>query len=828
MNWFYCFVIIQSSVLLLHGRPEHSNPLTFDRRLTLEVGNASPEINVETAPGEAIPSTHLVANVYVEAPSSSGQSHKRLLKLSPHSSNSKKIDLDNASVAQSLGSTESTEKQHTLVSSSSTTVAASSSTTLKPSTTKAIVTSTDIPKTRYNSKLLSDEPYGSELTKHLRISSMSRGSSINSNSDNYHSNSSNDSVAGKHLTDNAIRKLENRQILYPTFILPPMSGAPNPSHDLNQQYVYNLNALVSTTTVIPPNWTLPPPPAPHFVAALRPPVQTQPIQTQPIQTYMVPQQEYFPVPPSSVPQQGMLNVETIFNSLPGGGAAYRPTTQPIQDPLPFPANYASNVTRLHSVVTLSSTTPDPYRNFQKLQTRPIMNKRKVMKIRLSTPKPRVTTALPGFTISISPNDKPKMNANNKNHQSNSNNYGNANNNNRRKNNNNKNKNNNNNNIKNINNNNKNNKNQNNNNTNRKPNKTNNNKNQNKKNNQNQNQENVNQNFVEPAAQATTSASTATNSSLNRLCSVSTAQSNATNDNVCDGGNNLKIIIKFDADSLNTTREALKPSPKPIETANSESEEDDDSDEWEYFYDSPFGLSSIKAPSARRRRRRGQKEKPGGHGDKDQETVNKYQTIILQTPRTPIQATPPVLHKEHDHWKHSLFHKFISFLPFLTLLKPLSFGFWTIVLSPILVIAVSGMALAVVLYPWVSISKEHAAHTAIKRPPTVVIHKHERPNRDHRKYPVTIRYAKPTYSRRESNTDAMNRRPRRPVYDSYNERRPRRHTGRFLRRNKRRADMITSKYTFKDINFQHWLLVKNNFEIRHLTWNDEDDDTDYAR
>lgn len=874
MNWFYCFVFIQSSILVLHARPEHSDPITFDRKLTLEVGNASPEVNVETVSGEAIPSAHLVANVYVEPPSSSGQSHKRLLKSSPHSFNSKKIDLDNAPAAQNLDSIESAEKQQTLVASSSTTVtASSSSTTPKPSTTKAVVTSTDIPKTRYNSQILSAESNGSKLTKRNRISV---GSS-NSSSANYFSPSSNnDSVAGKHLTDNRIRNLENRQILYPTFILSP-PGATNPPLDLNRQYVYNLNTLISTTTVIPPHWAAPPPPpAPNFVTAFRPPAHTQSLQT----AYVLPQQEFYSIQPATVPQPdpGLLNVETIFNSLPAGGATYQQTHQPVQNPSQLPAAYTTNVTRLHSVVTLSSTTPDPYQNYQKLQTRPIVNRRKVLKIQLSTPRPITTTECPDFTISISNKDKPvTINAYNKNHntpsgnhQGNNKNDGNPNNNNRRKNNNNSNNNhqdnsqkhnnNNSNNNKNNNNNNKNshnNKNGNNNNNNNNNgnknnnhgnNKNKNNKNNNKFNNKNNNNNNrptknnnqngqnnqssQNGNSIENTTPGAVSLNAATNSSINRLCSVSTNQSNASNDNVCEGANNLKIIIKFDADSLNNTREALK--PKPTETVDSESEEDDDIDEWEYFYDSSFGLGSLKAQPARRRRRRRrkQKQKPGNHGNhgnKDQETINKYQTIILQTPHPPIVATtlPTVLHKENDHWKHSLFHKFISLLPFLTLLKPLSFGFWTIVLSPILVIAVSGMALAVVLYPWVTISKEHAVQTAIKRPPTVVIHKHERPNRTHRKSPITLRYAKPTYSRRQSNHDTTNR-PRRPIYDSYDERRPRRHIGRFLRRKKRRADFFTGKYTFKDINFQHWLMVKNNFKIRHLTWNDDDDDTDYGR
>lgn len=846
MNWFYCFVIIQSTILLLHARPERNNPITFDRKLTLAVGNAPPEYKVETSPGEAaMPSKHLVANVYVEAPSRGGQSHKRLLKSSPHSFNSKKIDLDNnAAMAQNLDSM-ATVKQQTLVASSSTTVAtqptttnapksSSSSSSLSPmSTTRAIVSSTsDIPKTRYNSKILSVDSHDSSLTNRNSDSSSRNASNnsnvsfsnsfnnINSRSSSNSSGSNNETVIGKHLADDANQKLENRQILYPTFFLSPsahMNNNHNPSFDLNNrpQFVYNYNSLMSTTTVTPPSWMFPsvspplPPslpqsqPSPTFITAHRPAQAT----------LVLPQPEYYPVQHNKVQSPNMLNVETTFNSLPAGVNSYRPPPQPMQSPPTYPDAYTTNVTHVHTILTVSSTTPDPYLNYQKMQTRPIVNEHKVLKIQLSTPKPVTTTAFPDFTISF-PNGKPIVVSSSKKPQTN--NKSNKNNHNNRQ--------------------------PNKSNGNRKPNKGASNNKQNKNNNKNgdrnnknrngnQNKNNANQNYFESSTQTSiVTPAIAANSSLNRLCSITASQLNSSTDGICETANNLKIIIKFDADSLNSTREILK--AKPAEPAESESDEDDESDEWEYFYDAPFGLTSLKSPVAPARLRRRRGPKPGGdHGHKDQEgAVNKYQTIILQTPRPHTAALPQPLHKEDDHWKHSLIHKFITFLPFLTLLKPLSFGFWTIALSPILVVAVSGIALAVVLYPWVTISKEHATHTALKRPPTVVIHKHQRPNRMHRKYPITIRPLKPTYSRRESHHDSMmQQRPHRPiVYDSYDEKRPRRRMGHFLRRNKRRANLFTGKYTFKDINFQHWLLVKNNFEVRHLTWNEDDDDTDYAR
>lgn len=59
------------------------------------------------------------------------------------------------------------------------------------------------------------------------------------------------------------------------------------------------------------------------------------------------------------------------------------------------------------------------------------------------------------------------------------------------------------------------------------------------------------------------------------------------------------------------------------------------------------------------------------------------------------------------------------MPYLFALNPLSLGFWTVVLSPALLVVAGGAALALFLYPWAS----KLLIQAKRKAPTVVVHKH---------------------------------------------------------------------------------------------------------
>lgn len=69
-------------------------------------------------------------------------------------------------------------------------------------------------------------------------------------------------------------------------------------------------------------------------------------------------------------------------------------------------------------------------------------------------------------------------------------------------------------------------------------------------------------------------------------------------------------------------------------------------------------------------------------------------------------------------------KLLKFLPFLALLNPLSFGFWSLILSPLLVAIAVGTVLALLLYPWASASLFYSRKP---QKPTIIIHR-ERRNR----------------------------------------------------------------------------------------------------
>lgn len=67
-------------------------------------------------------------------------------------------------------------------------------------------------------------------------------------------------------------------------------------------------------------------------------------------------------------------------------------------------------------------------------------------------------------------------------------------------------------------------------------------------------------------------------------------------------------------------------------------------------------------------------------------------------------------------------KMLKFLPFLALLNPLSFGFWSLILSPLLVAIAVGTVLALLLYPWASASLFFSRKP---QKPTIIIHRERR-------------------------------------------------------------------------------------------------------
>lgn len=71
---------------------------------------------------------------------------------------------------------------------------------------------------------------------------------------------------------------------------------------------------------------------------------------------------------------------------------------------------------------------------------------------------------------------------------------------------------------------------------------------------------------------------------------------------------------------------------------------------------------------------------------------------------------------------TVFKKLLKFFPLVALLSPLTFGFWSFLLSPLLVAMAIGSVLAFMMYPW---RTHHSPHNR-KLQPSVVIHRHQRP------------------------------------------------------------------------------------------------------
>lgn len=841
MNWV-SIALILGLAGSLHGRPEN---IDFGERLSAEARTVE----------EVTSHQHLSARLEVEMPSSGPQ--KRLLSPIP-------IAAQRLDTAQESKAIDSSESPMLLISTSPTSSPASpSSTTTTTFTSTASVATrkhdpqpvSEAPKARYNSRL---------HLRRRRLTPINSSSRINPSSSAV--NNTQALVAGKSEKSSSSRQL------FPVISLPPNSAPPQPLFNapyapqanpagLNRQYLYSVNTIVGTQSPSE-TWNIPTPPT--IAAQYRPPDVQQYISQPGQATLLLSPQQIFTsnvvqthTETSIQPPQiyNVANVESTFHSQPNGG---RPVYQ--QAPSLFHGPPRPNVTRLYSIIASTTTTQDPYRNYLKVQTRPTVTRRKVIPLRVTTARPASSTSFPKFTVTIVKKDegpkKPngsataKPNAGKKDQKKGPQSD-------KKKTDKDQDK-----------------KDETKQDKNKKPDNKNPKKpdaaNSAKKTNQEK------QNNDKSKKQNTDGGASINNKLKLTQCKVSANQSDFRNENVCGAGD-LKIIIKFDGDALNETQESLKQAPGTNLTAPSAADplkQTADADVDYQDYDDanyPDDAESLRGPQANKRRRqrlrrrrqrirnrrrryrnrrkrtrvrqrrrknrrKNKKDKdkggrPGGGGGSSEET-NNYQTIVLQPHANMSTTMKPVVvtHMgEADRLpsssKYDWLMKFISYMPLLALLKPISFGFWTVALSPFLVIGAATVALGVVLYPWFTLSKEHAAHTAIKRPPTVVIHKHPRSRSSYPAVPITVRYAPPKYSRptfsrrRKANTSSGEERADYPFSRSFQSK-PK-------RRRKRHANLFTTKYTYRDINFRHWLLIKNNFEIRHLKWTEEDAD-EYRR
>lgn len=359
-----------------------------------------------------------------------------------------------------------------------------------------------------------------------------------------------------------------------------------------------------------------------------------------------------------------------------------------------------------------------------------------------------------------------------------------------------------------------------------------------------------------------------NNTKSKECLIKFNSPNVAGENVCDT-NDLKIIIKFDNPSIaNETTERpkqrkkrpLKPkttttttttpaptSPLPFyySTNNEDdyyesTEVDEESGEFGSFlgpFQNIFGFGSDDQAQEKRPNRRkkpshgngGHGQQNGGHGHNKPMSpdINKYQTIILQSPAPPTMAPAPA--SKHNIKKSTLL-KFLAFLPILTVLKPALFGLWTLVLSPILVIAIGGIALGVILYPFLTISREQTiSYSSPYRSARVVIHKHPRPKKRQPQNRIVIpadKRSRPPFVRRRTFTIEPHLRyrivqsapTRRHVSISHRRWKPRppiriRTFHHHNHRSKRRA---------QDASFEQWLLIQNNFNVRVMSYNDFND------
>lgn len=117
----------------------------------------------------------------------------------------------------------------------------------------------------------------------------------------------------------------------------------------------------------------------------------------------------------------------------------------------------------------------------------------------------------------------------------------------------------------------------------------------------------------------------------------------------------------------------------------------------------------------------------GHNDKKKKRKRKKRKKRRRHPNRPNTIEKPkpsessALTAMFDGDMKTVFKKLLKFFPLVALLSPLTFGFWSFLLSPLLVAMAIGSVLAIMMYPW---HKNHSSHTR-KLQPSVVIHRHQR-------------------------------------------------------------------------------------------------------
>lgn len=217
-----------------------------------------------------------------------------------------------------------------------------------------------------------------------------------------------------------------------------------------------------------------------------------------------------------------------------------------------------------------------------------------------------------------------------------------------------------------------------------------------------------------------------------------------------------------------------------------------------------------------------KKRRGTKRPHHEDVPNRFQTIFLQSmPTTTTTPAPPKTLEHsvasHDtHSKYSYLEKFLHVVPFLAILKPLSFGFWTLALSPLLVVAAGGVAIAVILYPWLTLSHEHqvAGHNR-RPPPSVVIHRH-RPSvivRPRRKRPShSIVWRERADAPTTAGPKSMQTSLKGVLQGKFVERQGIKKN--LYRRQRRQAGGIREEFEedYRDVEFRNWLMTKNNFQF----------------
>lgn len=486
-----------------------------------------------------------------------------------------------------------------------------------------------------------------------------------------------------------------------------------------------------------------------------------------------------------LPRPPPLTVNIPYHEFPAQSSQSLPS-------LPPPLFHSANITKLYSII--GSSTPDPYNNFQEIQLNPSSFGQKIVKFSVTTHRP--------------------YKSNNQ--------YGNG-----------QNK--------------------------RKPiNNTNKNQDQFNQYNGNSNQIDNNQNDVNRISivynessqffQANKNQSNSNElSSQNKPkeCLVTPNAGIGQTESVCNS-NDLKITIKFDGSIANATeKNAVKSKPKkkktvimtrPVtpapfyDTQSYESDEgSDESNELSGIFEPLQNVFGFMESSSSVERKPSSLERKPGH--KDGEVVNKYQTVILQTPAPP---------KEKDH--KSKFHKLFAILTMMSVLTPIGFALWTLVLSPILVITIGGVALGVVLYPFLAISKKQQMHHySEERSPRIVLHKRPRPiyTKPINLMPIKIQkvipkqpehpeplgpghvIAKWTATERRNENHTFENPPK---FTNNQRRRPQQQQQQPQRiiPIRLRKLHVRSKRRARDNEFKQWLLVQNNFNIRIMTPNHDYD------